>query len=51
MQGLNGHVMVSAKESRKTSISVQYLEHLAPVDEPEVLIVPMKAYNLVLELP
>jgi hypothetical protein len=39
--------MVSAKESRKTSISVQYIEHLAPVDEPQVLIVPMKAYDLV----
>jgi len=49
-QGLNGHVMVSAKESRKTSISVQYVEHLAPVDKPEVLIVPMKAYDLVLGL-
>jgi len=51
MQGFNGHVMVSTKESRKTSISVQNFVHLAPVDEPEVLIVPMKAYDLVLGLP
>jgi hypothetical protein len=43
--------MVSAKESWKTSISVQYFEHLAPVDEPGALIVPMKAYDLVLGLP
>jgi hypothetical protein len=50
-QGLNGQLMMSAKESRKTNISVQYFEHLAPVDQPEVLIVPMKAYDLVLGLP
>jgi hypothetical protein len=43
--------MVSAKGSLKTSISVQYFEHLAPVDKPDVLIVPMRAYDLVLGLP
>ena len=50
-QGLNGQLMMSAKERRKTNISVQYFEHLAPVDEPEVLIVPKKEYDLVLALP
>jgi len=32
-QGFNGQVMMSAKESRKASLLVQYLEHLKPVDE------------------
>jgi hypothetical protein len=30
---------------------VQYFEHLKQVDESEVFVVPMKAYNLVLGLP
>jgi hypothetical protein len=50
-QGLNGQVMMSAKESRKASLLVQYFEHLKPVDESEVLVIPMKAYDLVLGLP
>jgi hypothetical protein len=50
-QGLNGQVMMSARESRKASLLVQYFEHLEPVDELEVLVVPMTAYNLVLGLP
>jgi hypothetical protein len=50
-QGLNGQVMMSAKESRKASLLVQYFEHLKPVDESEDLVVPMKAYDLVLGLP
>jgi hypothetical protein len=50
-QGLNGQVMMSAKESRKGSLLVQYFEHLKPADELEVLVVPMKAYDLVLGLP
>ena len=49
--GLNGHVIEHANDSRKTTISVQYLNHLAPVDESEVLVVPIKAYDLVLGLP
>jgi hypothetical protein len=49
--GLNGHVMEHARDSRKTTISAQYFDHLAPVDEPEVLVVPIKAYDLVLGLP
>jgi len=49
--GLNGQVMEHARDSQKTMISAQYFDHLAPVDEPEVLVVPIKAYDLVLGLP
>jgi len=49
--GLNGHVIVHANDSRKTTIAVQYLKHLAPVDESEVLVVPIKEYDLVPGLP
>jgi hypothetical protein len=50
-QGLNGQVMMSAKESRKASLLVQYFKHGKPVDESEVLVIPMKAYDPVLDLP
>jgi len=50
-QGFNGQVIMSAKESRKASLLVQYFEHLKLVDESEVWVVPMKAYDLVLGLP
>jgi hypothetical protein len=50
-QGLNGQVMMSAKDSRKASLLVEYFEHLKLDDESEVLVVPMKAYDLVLGLP
>jgi hypothetical protein len=49
--GLDGKVMSHAKDSRKTRLSVSYFEHEQPVDESEVLIVPMTAYDLVLGLP
>ena len=49
--GLDSRVLMSAKDSRKTTISCQYFEHLAPVDEPDVPVVPMTAYDLVLGLP
>jgi hypothetical protein len=49
--GLDGKVMSHAKYSRKTRLSVSYFEHEQQVDESEVLIVPMTAYNLVLGLP
>jgi len=39
---------VEAKDSRKTIISVGYFDQMAPVDELEVLFVPMLAYDLVL---
>jgi hypothetical protein len=43
--------MMSAKESGTTSISVQYFEHLAMVDEAEVMIVSMKSYAFILGVP
>ena len=49
--GLKGHVMAHASDSRKTTFTVQYMEHLSPVQESEVLVVPMQAYDLVLGLP
>jgi hypothetical protein len=49
--GLIGHVIEHARDSRKTIISAQYFDHLAPVDEPEVPVVPITAYDLVLGLP
>jgi len=49
--GLGGQSMQHAKDNRKMSISVQYMEHLAQVTEPEVLVVPMWPYDLVLRLP
>jgi hypothetical protein len=33
------------------SLLVQYFEHLKPVEESEVLISPVMAYNIVLGLP
>jgi hypothetical protein len=48
--GLNGPAMAHASESRKTAFPVQYMEHFAPVQEWEVLVVPMRANDLVLEL-
>jgi hypothetical protein len=48
--GLDGHVIAHARESRKTAMTVQYMNLLAPVHEQEVLVVPMRAYDLVLGL-
>jgi hypothetical protein len=48
--GLDGRVMESAGDSRKVVMMVQYLEHLATVDESDVLVVPMQAYGPVLGL-
>jgi len=49
--GLNGQVMAHASDSRKMAFTVQYMEHLSPVQESEVLVVHMRAYDLVLGLP
>jgi hypothetical protein len=49
--GLGGQIMQHAKDCRMTSITVQYMEHLAPGTDPEVLVVPMRAFDLVLGLP
>ena len=49
--GLNGQVMAHTSGSQKMAFMVQYMEHLLPVQESEVLLVPMLAYELVLGLP
>jgi hypothetical protein len=48
--GLDGGVLAHARDSRKTRLALTYFEK-QPVDEPEALIVPMTAYDLVLGLP
>jgi hypothetical protein len=48
--GLNERMMQHAKDSKKMQITVQYLNYLAPLDESDVLVVPMRAYDLVLGL-
>jgi hypothetical protein len=48
---LNGQVMAHASESRRTALTVQYVDHLSPVQQSEMLVVAMRAYNLVLGLP
>jgi len=48
---LDGGVTQHPKASRKTRITMQYLDYLAPVNESDVLVVPMHAYDLVLGLP
>jgi hypothetical protein len=55
--GLDGGVLAHTRDSRKTRLAVKYFapvdepEARDSVDEPEVLIVTMTAYDLVLELP
>jgi len=49
--GLSGHAKAHACESRKTAFMVQYMEHLSPVQESEVPVVPIWAHDLVLGLP
>jgi hypothetical protein len=48
---MTGGVMQHAKNSRKTRITVQCVDYLAPVDRSDLLVVPMWAYDLVLGLP
>jgi hypothetical protein len=43
--------MQHAKDSRKTRIRVQRVDYLAPVDSSDVLVVPMRACDLVPGLP
>jgi hypothetical protein len=43
--------MAHGRDSRKTAFTVQDTEHLSPVQAAEVLVVPMRAYDLVLGLP
>jgi hypothetical protein len=49
--GLYGHVMAHASDSRKTTFTVQYMGHLTAVQESEVLVVPMRTYDLVSGVP
>jgi len=49
--GLGEQLMQHAKDSQKTSITVQYMEHLARVTEVEVLVGRMRAYDPVLGTP
>jgi hypothetical protein len=44
-------VIVHARESRITAMTVQYMANLGPVHDPEVLVGLMRAYDLVLGLP
>jgi len=48
---LDGQVIADARESLKTAMRVQYMNHIAPAHRPEVLVDAMRAYNLVLGLP
>jgi len=41
----------TCKGHRKTRITVQYLDYLAPVHKSVVPVMPMRAYNLVRDLP
>ena len=43
--------MQHAKDTRKMQITIQYLDYLAPVNESDVVVVPMCTYDLVLGLP
>jgi len=43
--GLNRWVMEHLKDIRKTQITVQDLDNLTPLDESDVLVVPMPVYE------
>ena len=49
--GLGGAILAHARDSRRVRTTMRYFPHLAPVDELDVLVVNMKAYDLVLGLP
>lgn len=49
--GLGGAILAHARDSRRVRTMMQYLPHLAPVDESDVLVVKMTAYDLVLGMP
>jgi len=50
-QDLNGQLLAHASGSQKTAFTVQQMEHLSPVQESVVLVVPLWAYDLGLGLP
>ena len=43
--------MAHTSESQKMAFLVWYMEHVSPVQQWEVLAVPMRAYHLVLGMP
>ena len=49
--GLGGTFLVYARDSRRMRTTMRYFPHLAPVDESDILVVNMIAYDLVLGLP
>jgi hypothetical protein len=49
-QGLNRHVMAHASQSGKMAFTVLYMEHLSPVEESAVQVVPLRANDLVMGL-
>jgi hypothetical protein len=50
-RGLDGTILAHARDSRKLSLDMQYLPELALMQEPDVLVVKMTSYDLVLGLP
>ena len=50
-RGIDGNIIMEARDSRKTDIDVEYFSYLKDVTERECLVVPMQAYDLVLGLP
>jgi len=44
--GRNGQVMSHASDSRNMELTVHYMEHISPGQELELLVVPMRAYDL-----
>ena len=50
-RGIDGKVIMEARESRKLTLKVQYLDYLPRITESDCLIVPMQAYDLVLGIP
>jgi hypothetical protein len=49
--GLNGQLLAYTSESQKMASTVWYMEHISPVQQCDVLAVPVQAYDLVLRLP
>jgi len=49
--GLNGHVFAHASAIPITAFTVHSLEHLSPVQESKVHVVPMREYDLVMGVP
>ena len=50
-EGIDGKIIMDARESRKLTLNIQYFDYLAGITENNCLIVPMQAYDLVLGIP